>query len=154
MKKAKIFIPVLIVLIGIGIVVFDESNTTVEDVIYQQSAIDNTSPVDKMIGKVQSGDVSLYVYFTEDNRIGFSTIKENSSFYNKYSLCSVENISKELLISRKEIIGQYNEQQLDFNYGIIANPQNDTIDYNGQSYDLEILECDGLTLGVFLHNNL
>lgn len=153
MNKTKILIPIIIVLIGIGIVICDEANITVEDVIFQQSAIDNTSPVEHIIGTAKSGNLGIYLYFTEDNRIGYATIKENDSLFNKYSLCTVENISEELLINKKEIYQQYNEQQLDFYYGIIVNPQSDSIVYENQSFDLEIMDCNEYKIGIFIFDN-
>ena len=62
MKKVlKIIIPILIVLLGVGIVFIDESNTTVEDVIYQEAATGDTSPVKSMIGSEKSGNINIYL---------------------------------------------------------------------------------------------
>lgn len=154
MKKIKILIPIIIVLIGIGIVICDEANITVEDVINQQSAIDNTSPVESMIGKAESGDVSVYLYYTEDNRYGYATIKENDSFTAKFSLCSVENIDTELLEKNESIVRNYNKQELDFIYGITVNPENDTFIYENQEYRLSIFDCGDIKIGIFIKNNL
>lgn len=63
MKKVlKIIIPILIVLLGVGIVFIDESNATVEDVIYQEAATGDTSPVKSMIGSEESGNINIYLY--------------------------------------------------------------------------------------------
>lgn len=152
MKKIKILIPIIIVLIGI--VICDEANITVEDVINQKSAIDNTSPVESMIGKAESGDVSIYLYYTEDSRIGYATIKENDSFTAKYSLCSVENIDTELLKQNESIVRNYDKQKLDFIYGITVNPENDIFIYENQEYKLSIFDCGDFKIGIFIKNNL
>ena len=151
MKKVQIFIPFLIIIIGISIVFIDSHNTTIEDLIYEQAGIDNTSPVNYKITEIEDNDIVLYIYETKDGRLGYATIKINDSLFNKYSLCSVENIDSSL-IEKKEIIHQYNEQGLNFSYGVIANPSDKYFQYNGQNYELNNFDFHNITVGVFLHD--
>lgn len=151
MKKVKIFIPFLIIIIGIGIVLIDTYNTTIEDLIYEQASIDNTSPVHSKIAEINDDDIILYLYETEDKRLGYATVKINDSIFNKYSLCSVENIDTSL-ITEKEIVHNYTEQGLNFVYGIIANSSEKTFQYENQEYELNNFEFNNITIGVFIHN--
>lgn len=155
MKKVlKIIIPILIVLLGVGIVFIDESNTTVEDVIYQEAATGDTSPVKSMLGVEKSGNISIYIYETEDGRLGFATIEESNSLLgNKYSLCTVENITEQLLKSN-QICREYDKQGMDFYCGVIANPSADSITYKGKNIKLKILDYDGYKIGIYILNNL
>lgn len=155
MKKVpKIIIPILIVLLGVGIVFIDESNATVEDVIYQEAATGDTSPVKSMIGSEESGNINIYLYETEDGRLGFATIEESDSLLgNKYSLCTVENITEQLL-KNNQIQREYDKQGMDFYYGVIANPSADSITYKGKNIKLKTLDYDGYKIGIYMLNNL
>lgn len=155
MKKVlKIIIPILIVLLGVGIVFIDESNATVEDVIYQEAATGDTSTVKSMIGSEESGNINIYLYETKDGRLGFATIEESDSLLgNKYSLCTVENITEQLL-KNNQIQREYDKQGMDFYYGVIANPSADSITYKGKNIKLKILDYDGYKIGIYILNNL
>lgn len=153
-KALKIIIPILIILLGVGIVFIDESNATVEDVIYQEAATGDTSSVKSMIGSEESGNINIYLYETEDGRLGFATIEESDSLLgNKYSLCTVENITEQLL-KNNQIHREYDKQGMDFYYGVIANPSADSITYKGKNIKLKILDYDGYKIGIYILNNL
>lgn len=153
-KALKIIIPILIILLGVGIVFIDESNATVEDVIYQEAATGDTSPVKSMIGSEESGNINIYLYETEDGRLGFATIEESDSLLgNKYSLCTVENITEQLL-KNNQIHREYDKQGMDFYYGVIANPSADSITYKGKNIKLKILDYNGYKIGIYILNNL
>lgn len=151
MKKAKIFVPFLIIIIGISIVFIDTYNTTIEDLIYEQASIDNTSPLNSKIAEIEDDDIILYLYETEDMRLGYATIKINDSIFNKYSLCSVENIDSSL-IEKKGIEHHYTEQGLNFSYGVIANPSEEYYQYEGRKYKLNIFDFNNITIGAFIYN--
>lgn len=151
MKKAKIFIPFLIIIIGVSIVFIDTYQTTIEDIIYEQASIDNTSPVNSKLAEIEDGNIILYLYETEDSRLGYATIKVNDSLFNKYSLCTVENIDSSL-IEKNEIIHNYTEQGLNFSYGVIFNPTDKYFQYNGNNYELNNFDFNNITIGVFLYN--
>lgn len=150
-EKTKIFIPIFIIIIGISIVLADTYNTTIEDLIYEQASTDNTSPVHSKIAEIEDDGIILYLYETEDMRLGYATVKINDSIFNKYSLCSVENVDISL-IKEKEIIHNYTEQGLNFNYGIIANPSEKYYQYEGEKYELNIFDFNNITIGVFIYN--
>lgn len=150
MKKAKMFIPLLIIIIGVSIVFIDTYNTTLDDLIYEQSSIDNTSPVNSKIAEIENGDIILYLYETKDMRLGYATFKKNNSAFNKYSLCSVENIDLEFFANKKNIVRHYNEQNLDFTYGILVNTEDKIFEYENKEYPIEIFDFKDITFGAFV----
>ena len=84
-------------------------------------------------------------------RLGYATVKINDSIFNKYSLCSVENVDTSL-IKEKEIVHHYTEQGLNFSYGVIANPSEKYYQYTDQKYELNIFDYNNITIGVFIYN--
>lgn len=152
MKKAKMFIPILIIIIGIGIVLADTCTVTVDDLINEQASIDNTSPVNSKIAEIKDDDIILYLYETEDARLGCAAVKINDSIFNKYSLCAVENVDASL-VKEKEFIRNYTEQGMNFVYGVVANPAEKYYQYEGQKYDLSLFDFEDITIGIFVYNN-
>lgn len=153
--KRNIFLVValvLVVAVGAAIVFIDTANDTVEDVILYQSGLDNTSPVQSIIGSVQSNDIAVYIYWTEDGRFGCAAIKENASAFSRYSLCEVSDMLPAALLETGELTAHYAQQNLDFVYGVIANPESDTYIYEDEEYSLTLFDCGEFSAGLFLRD--
>lgn len=154
MKKVKILLPIIIIVLSLGFVVFDSANNSIEDAINIESETGSTSPVKTVIGKSEDNDVIIYIYKTEDNRFGYATVKDSKSLFNRYSVCTIGNIDESLLYSGKEIIEKYDKQNLNFTYGILFDPNDEVYEYKGNSYTLTMYEGFGYNIGVFVSNEM
>lgn len=147
MKKARIIIPLLIIIVSVAFVFFDTSNQTIEDVINQDAATGNISPVEHEIDSIEFNNVIVYLYKAQDGRIGYATIKKDG---NSYSLCTIANIDNQMLLDKKEIIDTYSHQGLNFTYGIVVNPEDVVYEYDGNEYALNIIDTESAQIGIFL----
>lgn len=147
MKKARIIIPLLIIIVSVAFVFFDTSNQTIEDVINQDAATGSISPVEYKIDSIEFNNVIVYLYKAQDGRFGYATIKKDG---NSYSLCTIANIDNQMLLDKKEIIDTYSHQGLNFTYGIVVNPKDVVYEYDGNEYALNIIDTESAQIGIFL----
>ena len=152
MKKAKIIIPLIVIVLSIGFVLFDSANASVEEAINLDASTGSTSAIDTVICQKEVNDIILCIYETDDGRFGYATVKDSNSLFNRYSICTIGNIDKSSLSNGKEIIEKYDKQNVDFTYGIIFNPNSEIYEYDGHSYFLTMCSYSDFNIGIFIVN--
>lgn len=150
MKKFKVGIVLLVIISLIGYVIYDTSHESIEDALIQDASISSLSSPEFIIDSISVDDIILCIYQANDGRLGYATIKYTERSFGKYSVCTNENIDQYFLHSNKVIANNYNHQGLNYMYGIVVEPENDTLDYEGHLYHLKICNYTNIKIGIFL----
>lgn len=153
MKKLKIILPIIIVVLSIGFVIYDSLNVSIEETINQDAATGTSFAVESMICKEKAGDAVLCVYETTNGRFGYATLKDSQTLFNRYSVCTLGNIDDISLLDEKEIIEDFDNLNMDFTYGIIFEPDSEFYELNGESYKLKMCKYEEFNVGIFLVNH-
>lgn len=150
-KKIKLIIPVVIIALSIGYLLLSSTNMTVEDTINDYADTGSMSHVENMISEIQNDNGNiLCVFETEANGFGYATLKDNKRNYNNYSVCTIGNIDDKLIKDGELVMERYDKQKTDFVYGVIVNPDDTTVTYNGKSYELSIVNYKNYKIGIFI----
>lgn len=150
MKKFRLILVFLIIAGIMGYMFYSTSNETIEDVLTQDAAIGSMSAPDYIIDNITVDNVIMCIYKTTDGRLGFSTIGYGDRSYNKYTVCTNDNIDEQLLNPEKPIVRKYSHMGFNYIYGIIVEPTSDTFDYNNCSYVLHTCDYNNIKIGYFL----
>lgn len=153
MKKWKLIIVILSIIGILGYMYYDTSNETVEDVLVQDAATGSLSEPDYIIDSITVDNMIMCIYQTTDGILGYSTIEYKNRSYNKYTICTNENIDGHLLNADKPIVKNYDNMGLNYVYGIVVEPSSDSFSYNNQSYTLHMCNYNNIKIGYFLENN-
>lgn len=151
MKKLKIILPIIVVVLSLGFVLFDSLNVSIEETINQDPA-GSSFAVETMICKEKADDAILCIYETTNGRFGCATLKDSQTLFNRYSVCTLANIDDSTLLEEKEIIENYDNMNMDFTYGIIFEPDSESYEYNGESFKLKMCKYKDFNVGVFIVN--
>lgn len=152
MKKIKIILPIIVIVLSIGFVLFDSLNVSLEETINQDAAAGSAFAVETMICKEKADDAILCVYETTNGRFAYATLKDSQTLFNRYSVCTLANIDDSALLDEKEIIENYDNMNMDFTYGIIFEPDSESYEYNGESFKLKMCKYKDFNVGVFIVN--
>lgn len=152
MKKLKIILPIIVIVLSIGFVLFDSLNVSIEETINQDAATGSSFVVETMICKEKADDAILCVYETTNGRFAYATLKDSQTLFNRYSVCTLANIGDSALLEEKEIIENYDNMNMDFTYGIIFEPNSDSYEFNDESFKLKMCKYKDFNVGIFLIN--
>lgn len=152
MKKFRLIIVVLLIVGALGYLYYDTSNETVEDVLTQDAAVGSLSAPERIIDSFTQDNVIMCIYQTTDGRLGYATIECTDRSYNKYSVCTNENIDDNMLTSQKSIVKTYNQMGFDYVYGIVVNPTGDSFSHDNNTYTLHTCNYNNIKIGCFLEN--
>lgn len=150
MKKFRLISVVLIIAGLLGYMYYSTSNETIEDALIQDAATSSLSDPDYIIDYITVDNVIMCIYQTTDGRLGYSTINYKDRSYNKYIICTNENIDEYLINPEKPIVRNYNNMGLNYTYGIIVEPTSDNFNYNNCSYVLHTCNYKNNKIGYFL----
>lgn len=150
MKKLKIVILVLLIVMLVGYAFYDTSNESIKDALIQDASMSSLSSPESIIDSISVDNIILCIYQADDGRLGYATIKYTDRSFNKYSVCTNENIDQHFLQSNKVIVNKYTNQGFDYIYGIVVEPENTTFDYEGHLYYLKDCNYMNIRIGVFL----
>ena len=98
-------------------------------------------------------DIIMCIYQIKDGRLGYSTINYKNRSYNKYIVCTNENIDKSSLRTDKTIIRNYDNMGLNYMYRIVVNPTGDSFSYNSHTHTLHICTYGNIRIGYFLETS-
>ncbi len=153
MKKIKLAIVILAIISIICYLHYDTSNETIEDALIQDAATGSLSEPEYIIDSITVDDIIMCIYQTKDGRLGYSTINYKNRSYNKYIVCTNENIDKSSLRTDKTIIRNYDNMGLNYMYGIVVNPTGDSFSYNSHTHTLHICTYGNIRIGYFLETS-
>ncbi|MFR2096570.1 hypothetical protein [Eubacterium sp.] len=152
MKKIKLITIILIIVGLLGYMYYNTSNETIEEVLAQDATTGSLSEPDYIIDSITVDNMIMCIYQTTDGRLGYSTINYKNRSYNKYTVCTNENIDEYLLNTDKPIVKNYDNMGLNYIYGIVVEPSSDIFEYNNQPYTLHMCDYNNMKIGYFLEN--
>ena len=82
--------------------------------------------------------------------MGYSTIQYKDRSYNKYTICTNENLDQNLLQPGKTMVKNYDQMGLKYTYGIVVQPTDNSLCYDKQSYQLHTCTYNNIKIGYFL----
>ena len=150
MKKWKIAIVILAIVGVLGYLYYETSHETLEDALAQDAATSSLSEPESIIDSTTIEDVIMCIYQTRDGRLGYSTIQYKDRSYNKYTICTNENLDQTLLQPGKTMVKNYDQMGLKYTYGIVVQPTGNSLCYDNQSYQLHTCTYNNIKIGYFL----